>query len=318
MDASDVASQYNAPAEVQPLAPIMEEQPKSPIEPVKPKRGRPRKRKGKVPLSEDERQRKREAFLDRNRRAASKCRKRKKEMTENIQSRATLLDKKSRVLTAELMLMRAEHARWLNLAIEHAKSCAADPNCQEYLEAAETRLAELSNFAPLGRIEEWDKNLSEATRDEEGTTVSHSMSPRDTSNLQALELGCFDFAQYGTNRQLDQEAQLQATGERLEPAEMEREDSASTVSTEVSSAKDSAYYSASNNPLDSIQHGSPVSETFREEQRPMMLPNLRYSRRAAASTLEQPTPRQLRSSTSAGGPIDLDHPFAYLRQQSRS
>lgn len=57
----------------------------------KPKRGRPRKRKRKEQLSEEEQQKKREAFLERNRRAASKCRKRKKESTEGIQARGKLV-----------------------------------------------------------------------------------------------------------------------------------------------------------------------------------------------------------------------------------
>jgi len=186
-----MASQYDTPTEVQPPVSMAEEQPQSPINPEKPKRGRPRKRKWKN-LSVEEQQRKRKTFLERNRRAASKCRKRKKETFENIQARASLLDKRSRILTVELALMRAEHAKWLKLAIEHAKSCPDGPNFQECLKAAETRLAELSKFVPMSRSEEWDKYMSETIGEEAGTTVSDPISPRDTSNLQALQLEYFD------------------------------------------------------------------------------------------------------------------------------
>jgi len=222
------------------------------------------------------------------------------------------------MLTVELMLMRAEYTKWLNLAIEHTKSCPDDPNFQEYLNAAETRLVELSNFVPLGRTEEWDKHVSETTGDKTGTTVSDSMSPTDTSNLQALELGYFYSVQYEKSRQLDQASQQQPTDKHLESAEMERKHSTSTVgaSREAGSAKDSAYYSASD--TFTGEHGSPVLKPSREEQKPEILPNPRHPGRIAAPNLQQPTPRQLRSSTSAGGPVDLDNPFAYLQHQSRN
>jgi len=180
MNANVMRSQYYTPAELEPLASVAEEQPQSPINIEKPKRGRPRKRKRKV-LSEEERQRKREAFLERNRRAASKCRKRKKESIENIQARANILNNKSRVLLEELALMRAECAKWLKLAIEHTKSCLDDFNLQECINAAETRLAELSNFVPMSRSETWDEHLSDTRGEEEGSIISDLISLRDTN-----------------------------------------------------------------------------------------------------------------------------------------
>jgi hypothetical protein len=191
MSTSCMESRYTSPAEIQPTANMIEEQPHSLEEPGKPKQGRHRKRKRKDPLSEEEQRQKREAFPERNRRAASKCRKRRKESIGNIQTKANNLDRQCLKLTAELLHIKVEHAKLLNLAMEHAKLCPDDPAFKDYSKAAEIRPAEFLDFVPMGRIQEWDGHLA-STIDHENSSVSgSSMSPGNTSNLLAPQLEYF-------------------------------------------------------------------------------------------------------------------------------
>jgi hypothetical protein len=149
MDTTWTGTKYEAVSTKEPSATHAEEQFDKPEEPEKPKRGRPRKRKRKDPLSEAEQQKKREAFLDRNRCAASKCRKRKKESIENIRARARQLEKESLFLTAELMMAREEHARWLSMAIEHAKACPDGSAFQACLKEVEERMANSADLISM-------------------------------------------------------------------------------------------------------------------------------------------------------------------------
>lgn len=159
----------------------------------KPKRGRPRKRKRKDALSEQEQQRKREAFLERNRRAASKCRQRKKESTENIQARVSNLDKEKRMLTAELMHLRAEYARWLNVVIQHANACPNNGIFQATMDAAAENRMAVSGLRVVDmsveEVMDWDAFSRHTAVDMDQNRMSESMSPRDTSNLSYTEMG---------------------------------------------------------------------------------------------------------------------------------
>jgi len=161
----------------------------------RPKRGRPRKRKRKDPLSEAEQQRKREAFLERNRRAASKCRKRKKESTENTQARVSNLDKESRMLTAELIHLRAEYARWLNVVLQHANSCPNNGIFQATMDAAAKNRMALSGEKVL----DWDAFTRQSTVDMDQNSMSGSMSPRDTSHVSYTGMEGDSAAQYYDN-----------------------------------------------------------------------------------------------------------------------
>jgi len=124
-----------------------EEQPDSPEELPKPKRGRPRKRKRKEPPTEEEELQKRSAFLERNRRAASKCRKRKKESNQEIQEKASILEKQVNFLRVQLANERAFYEQCLGLATSVAAACPCPDSdkLQAYLKSAEQR-----GILPLG------------------------------------------------------------------------------------------------------------------------------------------------------------------------
>ena len=151
----------------------------------KPKRGRPRKRKRKHALSEQEQQRKREAFLERNRRAASKCRQRKKESTEQIQARVSNLDKESRMLTTELMLLQADYAQLLNTVLEHAKACPENGIFQATLDAAARGRMPLSGEKAM----DWDALTRNTAIDVGQTSMLESTSPREGGHLSYTETG---------------------------------------------------------------------------------------------------------------------------------
>lgn len=311
----------------------------TPEEVEKPKRGRPRKRKRKDPISEEEKQRKREAFLERNRRAASKCRKRKKESTEQIQARASNLDRESRLLTAELMQMRAEHANWLNIAVEHAKSCPKSSDMQAYLKAAESRLEALASFVPMNRSQAWDDYQAILRGNQEGTVESEAMSPKDTSES-VPEMEYFDSDQYEKSNVFDEDGLMQASndGDASNPlhsahalqesisvsADMDRRNSTSSAGTHTeNSSKDSAYFSTSRTPED-MKLESLDEESFADNDRPVMLPNPHLANAcmpepvpAKPVVARRPSTRRLRSSNSVhSGPADLDNPSLFLEQTS--
>lgn len=337
MDATWLASTQMPTEEMNNTFP--EEHPMTPEEIEKPKRGRPRKRKRKDPISEEEKQRKREAFLERNRRAASKCRKRKKESTEQIQARASNLDRESRLLTAELIQIRAEHANWLIIAIEHAKSCPNNNDLQSYLKAAESRLEALASFVPMNRSQAWDDY--QAILKGAGNIDSGSMSPRDTSDMTVPEMEYFDNDQYQRSI-FDEDDPMQTVNEEDEapqpldnsiPADakapessitvtstnMDRRGSTSSIDTTAEhSSKDSAYFSTSRTPedikLESLDEAD-FTDTDKPQQ-PIMLPNLRLADAklpkmtipsgSAKLAVVRPSTRRLRSSNNVNGISSTD------------
>ena len=98
--------------------------------PVKAKRGR---RKGKKVLSEAEQTAKRQRFLARNRQAATKCRNRKKEWTQNLEEKAEHLAHTQQSLILQLKEVEEEKRALQRQITEHA-SCG-NPIIQEYLRA---------------------------------------------------------------------------------------------------------------------------------------------------------------------------------------
>jgi len=102
----------------------------------KPKRGRPRKRKEKQPPTKEEINKKRVAFLERNRRAASKCRKRKKESTANIQNKASMLEQTVNNLRMDLAQVKACYEYYLAIAVTHASVCPDSNALQKVIDSA--------------------------------------------------------------------------------------------------------------------------------------------------------------------------------------
>jgi hypothetical protein len=100
------------------------------LAPIKAKRGR---RKGKKVLSEQEQAAKRQRFLARNRQAATKCRNRKKEWTQNLEDKAEMLGHKQQSLILQLKEIEEEKRKLQRQITEHA-SCG-NPIIQEYLRA---------------------------------------------------------------------------------------------------------------------------------------------------------------------------------------
>ena len=98
--------------------------------PVKAKRGR---RKGKKVLSEAEQAAKRQRFLARNRQAATKCRNRKKEWTQNLEDKAETLGHKQQSLILQLKEVEEEKRKLQRHITEHAN--CGNPIIQEYLRA---------------------------------------------------------------------------------------------------------------------------------------------------------------------------------------
>jgi hypothetical protein len=101
-----------------------------PHAPVKAKRGR---RKGKKVLSEAEQTAKRQRFLARNRQAATKCRNRKKEWTQNLEEKAEHLAHTQQSLILQLKEVEEEKRALQRQITEHA-GCG-NPIIQEYLRA---------------------------------------------------------------------------------------------------------------------------------------------------------------------------------------
>jgi len=151
------------------------EQPDSPEEPPKPKRGRPRKRKRKEPPTEEEELQKRSAFLERNRRAASKCRKRKKESNQEIQNKASVLEKQVNFLRVQLSNERAFYEQCLGLATSVATACPC-PDSDKL--KAYLKIAEQKGILPLG---------ANSTIESVPMAVEHdALSPTDTSPYEDL------------------------------------------------------------------------------------------------------------------------------------
>lgn len=98
--------------------------------PVKAKRGR---RKGKKVLSEEEQAAKRQRFLARNRQAATKCRNRKKEWTQNLEEKAENLAHTQQSLILQLKEVEEEKRALQRQITEHAN--CGNPIIQEYLRA---------------------------------------------------------------------------------------------------------------------------------------------------------------------------------------
>lgn len=98
--------------------------------PAKAKRGR---RKGKKVLSEEEQQAKRQRFLARNRQAATKCRNRKKEWTQNLEEKAEHLAHTQQSLIMQLKEVEEEKRALQRQITEHAN--CGNPIIQEYLRA---------------------------------------------------------------------------------------------------------------------------------------------------------------------------------------
>ena len=98
--------------------------------PVKAKRGR---RKGKKVLSEEEQAAKRQRFLARNRQAATKCRNRKKEWTQNLEEKAENLAHTQQSLILQLKEVEEEKTALQRQITEHAN--CGNPIIQEYLRA---------------------------------------------------------------------------------------------------------------------------------------------------------------------------------------
>jgi hypothetical protein len=98
--------------------------------PVKAKRGR---RKGKKVLSEEEQMAKRQRFLARNRQAATKCRNRKKEWTQNLEEKAEALGHRQQSLILQLREIEEEKRKLQRHITEHAN--CGNPIIQEYLRA---------------------------------------------------------------------------------------------------------------------------------------------------------------------------------------
>ena len=98
--------------------------------PVKSKRGR---RKGKKVLSEEEQAAKRQRFLARNRQAATKCRNRKKEWTQNLEEKAENLAHTQQSLILQLKEVEEEKRALQRQITEHAN--CGNPIIQEYLRA---------------------------------------------------------------------------------------------------------------------------------------------------------------------------------------
>lgn len=84
----------------------------------KPKRTRQSKKK---PLTKEQQEAKREELLERNRVAASKCRKRKQEQTNNLQESAQRLTIENDMLRQDLMGLQQEIAQLSQMLLSHTK-----------------------------------------------------------------------------------------------------------------------------------------------------------------------------------------------------
>lgn len=93
----------------------------SPVAPPKPKRTRRSKKK---PLTKEQQEIKREEFLERNRVAASKCRKRKQEHNSHLHEHAQYLSRENQQLQQDLAWLQNEMAALSQMILLH-KDCKA-------------------------------------------------------------------------------------------------------------------------------------------------------------------------------------------------
>jgi len=148
-----------APVEVQnPTAVVaVAEEPDIGEDQEKPKRGRPRKRKGKQLPTLEQEKKKRERFLERNRAAASKCRKRKKESTEHIIAKSQALEQNAAMLRGQLDEMRAFYVQCLGYVAEFAGRHSDCSDMRDHLQHAAGR-----GFVPQRMRNEIESNATVA------------------------------------------------------------------------------------------------------------------------------------------------------------
>jgi hypothetical protein len=145
-----------------------------PVEDTKPKRGRPRKKRDKKHLTPEEENAKRQKFLERNRLAASKCRDRKKNWTQDTMDKLAREERIHVEMQLEYNHLHVEVVSLMEAACEHLGHCSdKDMSFQNSLSLISERIAAIGRmYSGMNGIPEQEEQDDSGNEEDAGTSNS--------------------------------------------------------------------------------------------------------------------------------------------------
>jgi hypothetical protein len=204
------------------------------------------------------------------------------------------MEKQSHVFALELMQLKEEHARWLAMAIEHAKECPDNSLFQEYLKEVEERMASASAQPSLATTLNWADFQSHDIPELGSSSVSATTSsPRDDA---------FDPSEFYNDAPMLENTTSLKDEKSMSPSDLQSRDTAmsyhasahsrSTSCSDMTSRKHSISSSSNSgkgNSSSASCQTTPEADNSKEDSSmsvgPVMMPNPRIAKFAEVAGL---------------------------------